>query len=92
MAHQRPRLNESYTSKPHQDKATNTLISIHDIGQTIAITFIDEENSDESEGESEEKYDYRFDTDGYSKQQAIEIVRRHCYPISRSIVLRIQSE
>jgi len=78
MAHQRPRLNKSYTRKPHQDKATNKIVSIHDIGETIAITFINEENSDESE----EKYDYRFDTDEYSKQQAIEIVRRECYPIS----------
>jgi hypothetical protein len=76
MAHQRPQLNKSYTRKPHQYKATNKLVNIHDIGETIALTFINEETTDD------EKYDYRFDTDEYSKQQAIEIVRRHCYPIS----------
>jgi len=77
MAHQRPRLNKSYTRKPHQDKATNRIVSIHDIGETIALTFINEETTDDDE------YDYRFDEDSaYSKQQAIEIIRRHCYPIS----------
>jgi len=77
MAHQRPQLNKSYTRKPHQDKATNRIVNIHDIGETIALTFINEETTDEDE------YDYRFDEDSaYSKQQAIEIVRRHCYPIS----------
>ena len=78
MTHQRSRLNKSYTRKPHQDKATNKIVSIHDIGETIALTFINEENSDEDEDE----YVYLFDTDEYSKQQAIEIIRRHCYPIS----------
>lgn len=77
MAHQRPRLNKSYTRKPHQDKATNRIVNIHDIGETIALTFINEETTDDGE------YDYRFDEDSaYSKQQAIEIIRRHCYPIS----------
>lgn len=77
MTHQRSRLNKSYTRKPHQDKATNKIVSIHDIGETIALTFINEETTNEDE------YDYRFgERPEYSKQQAIEIVRRHSHPIS----------
>lgn len=79
MAHGRPQLDKSYTRKPHQDRATNRIVSIHDIGETIALTFINEETTDDDGDE----YDYRFDEDSaYSKKQAIEIVRRHCYPIS----------
>lgn len=80
MSHQRPQLSESYTSKPQFDTATGEIISVHDIGGTIAINII---SKDESSPQSNNVvYDYKFSEDNYSKEQAIEIIREDCQPIS----------
>jgi hypothetical protein len=80
MAHQRPSLSKSYTSKPQFDRATGEIISVHDIGHTVAIDIISKDES--SPHSTNDEHDYIFTEDNYSKQQAIEIIKDDCLPIS----------